>query len=101
MAAKKSAKKPAKKSARKPNAAILDLRTEKTVGMWGQRVGLFARMFNIFDARYFNGMVFTSTGDPYYSRFPEADEVTLADPTRFYPPRRLEFGVRIGSEGMQ
>ena len=58
------------------------------------------RVFNLFDARYFNGPVFASTGSPYYSRFPEADEVALADPTRFYAPRRIEVGVRIGLGGL-
>ena len=52
---------------------------------------------NLFDARFFNGAVFQSTGSPYYSRFPESDKVALADPTRFYPPRRIEFGLRLGN----
>jgi hypothetical protein len=57
------------------------------------------RAFNVFDTRYFNGAVFNSTGSPYYSRFPTADAVALEDPTRFYPPRRLEVGIRFGSGG--
>jgi hypothetical protein len=87
-------------SGRKPTGFVLDLKSERTVGMWsGQKVGVFARAFNVFDSRYFNGPVFESTGDPYYSRFPERDRVALADPTRFYPPRRLEFGIKLGAGG--
>ncbi|MFN8177859.1 MAG: TonB-dependent receptor [bacterium] len=86
-------------SGRKPNGVILDLRTERSLGTWsGSDVTFFARAFNVFDARYFNGAVFSSTGDPYYSRFPETDRVALADPTRFYPPRRIEVGVHLGME---
>ena len=84
-------------SGRKPVGFVLDLRAEKNFGnRWGPGVAVFARAFNLFDARYYNGFVFNSTGSPYYSRFPEPDRVTLADPNRFYPPRRLEFGVRVG-----
>jgi hypothetical protein len=42
--------------------------------------------------------VFASTGTAEYSRFPFADRVRLADPTRFYPPRRIELGIRLDSE---
>lgn len=83
-------------SGRKPSGVLLDLRTEKSLGEhWGAKVGLFGRVFNAFDARYFNGSVFSSTGSPDYSRFSEADRVALADPTRFYPPRRIEIGLRL------
>ena len=58
-------------------------------------VGLFSRIFNLLDSRYNTGAVFGSTGSPYYSRFPEADEVALNDPTRYYGPRRIEFGLRL------
>jgi hypothetical protein len=83
-------------SGRKPSAVIFDLRAEKQVSLGPIGFGLFARGLNLFDARYFNGFVFTSTGSPYYTRFPEADVVTLNDPTRFIPPRRVEFGIRFG-----
>jgi hypothetical protein len=52
-------------------------------------------VFNVFDARYFNGFVFPSTGSPYYSRFPIPDQATLNDPTRFYEPRRIELGLTL------
>jgi hypothetical protein len=56
---------------------------------------LFARLFNVFDTRFFNGTVFNTTGSPYYSREPIADQVTLGDPTRFFSPRRIEVGMRF------
>ncbi len=85
-------------SGRKPAGVVLDIRGEKFLGRrWGADMGLFMRAFNVFDQRSFNGPVFASTGSPYYSRFPEADEVALADPTRFSAPRRIELGLRLGS----
>lgn len=81
-------------SGRKPAGFLVDLRAEKALGAEGQG-GVFARVFNLFDTRYFNGAVFPSTGSPYYSRIEAADEQRrLADPTRLYAPRRLEVGVR-------
>jgi hypothetical protein len=78
---------------------MVDLRMEKQLGSRLRHAALFARVFNLTDAKFFNGSVFSSTGSPYYSRFPEADAVALADPTRFYAPRRIELGVRLGGEG--
>jgi outer membrane receptor protein involved in Fe transport len=87
-------------SGRKPSGTLLDLRTERALGMWsGQNVAVFARALNVLDSRYFNGPVYASTGDPYYSRFAKSDEVALADRQRFYPPRRVEFGIRGGTGG--
>jgi hypothetical protein len=87
-------------SGRKPSAMILDVRAERRLGRaLGANASLFLRGFNVLDSRYFNGFVFNSTGSPYYSRFPEADRVTLADPTRFQAPRRIEIGLRLGSGG--
>jgi outer membrane receptor protein involved in Fe transport len=86
-------------SGRKPVGTVVDLRAEKGLGrQWGADVNLFGRVFNIFDARFFNGPVFNSTGSAFYSRFPEADRVALADPGRFYPPRRVEIGIRMNSD---
>ena len=68
------------------------LRAERRIRRWSG-LGLFARVFNVFDTRFFNGAVFTTTGSPYYSRSPQADIVALRDPTRFYPPRRIELGL--------
>ncbi|TPW13235.1 MAG: TonB-dependent receptor [bacterium] len=82
-------------SGRKPTGTSIDVRAEKATTFQGMSLGLFGRIFNLLDSRYNNGAVFGSTGSPYYSRFPEADEVALNDPTRFYSPRRIEFGIRL------
>ena len=65
--------------------------------MGRQGVNLFARVFNAFDSRFFNGFVFTNSGSADYSRYPGADQVQLANPTRYYGPRRIEVGVSLGS----
>ena len=70
------------------------LRGSKTFGP-KKKFNLFLRVFNLFDTMFYNGFVFDSTGSPYYSRFPETDKVILADPTRFYSPRRIELGFQI------
>jgi outer membrane receptor protein involved in Fe transport len=82
-------------SGRKPSAVVVDLRTEKSLSVQGLDLRLFGRVFNALDSRYFNGFVFSSTGSPYYSRFPGADAVVLRDPTRFYQPRRVELGLKF------
>jgi outer membrane receptor protein involved in Fe transport len=82
-------------SGRKPASMLLDLRGERPVRLLGLDATLFARAFNVFDTRYFNGFVFSSTGSPYYSRTPTADLATLTDPTRFYGPRRIEIGFGL------
>ncbi|MGH7726781.1 MAG: TonB-dependent receptor [Candidatus Eiseniibacteriota bacterium] len=93
-------------SGRKPTALLVDLRGEKSFrlggggGARGLGAAAFVRVFNLFDTRYFNGFVFSSSGSPYYSRFPTADAATLADPTRYYGPRRIEFGVRLAGASL-
>jgi hypothetical protein len=84
-------------SGRKPAAMVADLRAEKPVQLFGARAAAFGRIFNVFDSRFFNGSVFSTSGSPYYSRFPDADRTQLADPTRYYQPRRIEIGLSIGS----
>lgn len=86
-------------SGRRPASWLLDLRAERDLHMFERKSSVFLRVFNVFDTQYFNGPVFNSTGSPYYSRFPVTDAVALDDPTRFYPPRRIELGIRFGSEG--
>ncbi len=81
-------------SGRKPSAVVVDLRTEKRLHTGRIQWNTFARVFNLFDTRFFNGFVFSNSGSPYYSRTSTADDArVLADPTRFYPPRRVELGV--------
>jgi len=80
-------------SGRKPNAYLLDLRGEKTLRASGFNLGLFGRIFNVFDTRYFNGFVYDDTGSPFYTLNPNAPP----DPTRYYSPRRIEVGLRAAA----
>jgi TonB-dependent receptor-like protein len=82
-------------SGRKPVGMLLDVRGQRPVHFMGFDATVFARAFNVFDTRFFNGFVFTSTGSPYYSRYPAADRATLDDPTRYYGPRRIEIGIGL------
>jgi len=82
-------------SGRKPASLTVDLRGEKPLAA-AANASLFFRVFNLTDTRFVNGGVFADTGSPYYSRFPDVDRVTLNNPTRYYAPRRIEIGVRLG-----
>jgi outer membrane receptor protein involved in Fe transport len=85
-------------SGRKPTGFLVDLRADKNLNFASYptlSTSLFLRVFNVFDARYFNGSVYPSTGSPYYSRFPVTDRNSLEDPTWFNAPRRIEVGVRM------
>lgn len=78
-------------SGRKQNAILVDLRGERAFPAFGP-LRLFARVLNLFDARAFNGFVFNDTGSPDYTRNPSSQEATLANPLRYYQPRRIEIG---------
>jgi outer membrane receptor protein involved in Fe transport len=84
-------------SGRKPSSAIVDLRGEKYFGNASTPATFFVRVFNLFDQRFNNGFVFDTSGSPYYSRFPAKDAATLADPTRYYAPRRIEVGITLAA----
>jgi hypothetical protein len=75
---------------------LVDLRAERNLKLGTAGVGAFARVFNVFDQRYLNGVVFANSGSPYYSRTPTFDQAALADPTRLYAPRRVEVGLSFG-----
>jgi len=80
-------------SGRKPNGLLVDLRGERLL-VPEHNFRVFARVFNAFDTRSFNGFVFDDTGSPDYTRTPSSTNLTtLADPTRFQAPRRIEVGV--------
>src|SRR5262249_1754462 len=85
-------------SGRKPAAAVVDLRAELAFPTGGHKITVFGRVFNAFDTRFFNGFVFDTTGSPYYS-IPGENPARLADPTRFYGPRRVEVGLTLGTSG--
>jgi hypothetical protein len=80
-------------SGRKPSGAILDLRAEKTLRAGGAPLRTFLRVFNVFDARFFNGTVFATTGSPYYSTNP--NDLALSNPSLFFAPRRIELGLSL------
>jgi len=85
-------------SGRKPNGFVIDFRAEKYFTLGGVDVSVFMRVFNLLDARYFNGAVFANTGSPDYGLFPLAgDRTQLANPTRYYAPRRIELGISMNS----
>jgi hypothetical protein len=79
-------------SGRKPNGLRVDVRAERWLP-FGPKLSVFGRVFNVFDTRIYNGFVFNDTGSPDYTRTPESSLSTLADPTRFFPPRRIELGL--------
>ena len=84
-------------SGHKPMGMLVDLRGEKSLRLGGLGMNLFARAFNLFDSRFFNGFVFDNSGSADYSRYPGADRVQLANPTRFYGPRRVEVGLTLNT----
>ena len=80
---------------RKPVSFLMDLRGEKSFSRLAPGWSLFGVVYNVFDTRFFNGAVFANSGSPYYSRTDTpADRRALADPTRYYAPRRIELGIR-------
>jgi outer membrane receptor protein involved in Fe transport len=87
-----------KNSGRKPSAFIADVRAEKYFSIAGTQMSVFFRVFNLFDATYNNGSVFANTGSPDYGLFPlSQDRNELANPTRYYAPRRVELGISINA----
>ena len=84
-------------SATKPAGVLVDLKAEKYFTVAGVGMSAFVRVFNLFDATYFNESVFATTGSPYYSLNPVGDRNGLADPTRLHPPRRIEIGLSMNS----
>jgi outer membrane receptor protein involved in Fe transport len=84
-------------SAQKSSFVLVDLRGEKSFRFGGLALSLFARVFNLFDSRFSNGFVFSDTGSPDYSLNPVGDRSKLADPLRYYQPRRVEIGVSINN----
>ncbi|MFA6469424.1 MAG: TonB-dependent receptor [Bacteroidota bacterium] len=82
-------------SGRKANGIVVDLRGEKSFEMVDLHLSLFIRVFNVFNASFFNGLVFSTTGSSDYSLSPVSDRVTLLDPGRYYQPRRIEIGLSV------
>jgi hypothetical protein len=87
-------------SGRKPPAFVVDLRGEVPFRVGGVQTSLFGRVLNLFDTRYYNGFVFGSTGSPYYGVLVD-EETKEQDPTRYYPPRRIELGLTLAGGGFR
>lgn len=84
-------------SGRKDAYFLLDLRAEKYFDFDFINLSLFARVLNALNTHIVNGFVFNSTGSPDYTLTPSANRSALYDPSRFYEPRRIEFGISFRS----
>ena len=85
-------------SGRKNGFALLDLRFEKYFDFSFMNFSIFARVINLLNTNFVNGFVFNSTGSPDYTLTPSANRAILYDPSRFYEPRRIEFGISFRSK---
>lgn len=85
-------------SGRKDPYFLLDLRAEKYFDFDFLNFSLFTRIINVLNTHYVNGFVFNSTGSPDYTLTPSANRSALYDPSRFYEPRRIEFGISFRSK---
>lgn len=84
-------------SARKPSFVLVDIRAEKHLSIAGIDFNIFARIFNLFNARTVNGFIFADTGSPFYSLNPVGNAALLTDPSRFHQPRRVEIGISFNN----
>lgn len=83
---------------RKPNYLLLNLRGEKFFNIGSINLSAYLRVFNLLNQNIVNGFVFASTGSPDYTLTPAAARAQLYDPSRFYEPRRIEFGITFRSK---
>ena len=84
-------------SGRKETYFLIDLRGEKYFNLDIVNFSVFLRVFNLLNTNSVNGFVFANTGSPDYSLYPETVRAQLYDPSRFYEPRRIEFGISLRS----
>ena len=84
-------------SGRKDSYFLLDLRAEKYFELGFVDLSVFVRMFNVLNTTFVNGFVFNSTGSPDYTLNPASNRAALYDPSRYYQPRRIEFGISLRS----
>jgi outer membrane receptor protein involved in Fe transport len=85
-------------SGRKDGYLLLDLRAEKFFELGPLNLSVFVRAFNVLNTNFVNGFVFNSTGSPDYTLNAAGNKAALYDPSRYYEPRRIEFGISIGSK---
>ena len=84
-------------SGRKNSYFLLDLRGEKYFNFDFLKFSLFLRVFNLLNTNFVNGFVFNTTGSPDYTLTPASSRAALSDPSRFYEPRKIEFGISFRS----
>ena len=84
-------------SGRKDSYFLLDMRAEKNFDLSFINLGVFLRMFNVLNTTFVNGFVFNSSGSPDYTLNPASNRAALYDPSRYYQPRRIEFGISLRS----
>ena len=84
-------------SGRKESYFLIDLRGEKYFNLDIVNFSVFVRVFNLLNEHFVNGFVFNDTGSPDYALYPETVRAQLYDPSRFFEPRRIEFGISLRS----
>lgn len=84
-------------SGRKESYFLIDLRGEKYFNLDIVNLSVFLRVFNLLNEHFVNGFVFNDTGSPDYALYPETVRAQLYDPSRFFEPRRIEFGISLRS----
>jgi outer membrane receptor protein involved in Fe transport len=84
-------------SGRKESYFLIDLRGEKYFNLDIINLSVFLRVFNLLNEHFVNGFVFNDTGSPDYALYPETVRAQLYDPSRFFEPRRIEFGISLRS----
>ena len=84
-------------SGRKESYFLIDLRGEKYFNLDVVNLSVFLRVFNLLNEHFVNGFVFNDTGSPDYALYPETVRAQLYDPSRFFEPRRIEFGISLRS----
>lgn len=84
-------------SGRKDASVRVDLRAEKAFMLDNLNLSVYMRILNLFDTDFVNGFVFGDTGSPDYSLTPASSATTLANPNRYYPPRRVELGISVSA----
>jgi outer membrane receptor protein involved in Fe transport len=84
-------------SGRKDSYFLIDLRGEKYFNLDIVSLSVYLRVFNLLNQHFVNGFVFNDTGSPDYALYPETVRAQLYDPSRFFEPRRIEFGISLRS----
>lgn len=84
-------------SGSKNGFVLIDLRAEKSFSFGLLDMSAFMRVTNLLNTHFVNGFIFTETGSPDFSVNPIADRAMLANPGRFYEPRKVELGISFRS----